>query len=190
MTLPPLFIRPLSPETLPDFLAYMDGEAFADNPQWHFCYCQYMYVDHAKVKWGSLTAGENRDSACERIRSGQMQGYLAYRQDKPVGWCGAAPRLLLPAFADQPDPDAARLGQITCFVVAQAHRRTGVAKSLLEAACEGFRQQGLTIAEASPREDAKSDAQHYHGPLAMYLAAGFVIHRAPQNGVSIVRRAL
>ena len=49
MTLPPVVVRPLSSETLPDFLAYMDGEAFADNPQWQFCYCQYIYVDHAKV---------------------------------------------------------------------------------------------------------------------------------------------
>lgn len=185
-----LDIRPLTPDRQSDFLAFFDGEAFADNPKWGSCYCQFLHVDHDRVVWAQRTGEENREAACSRIACGRMQGYLAYRDGKPVGWCNAAPRALMEALADEPDPDADRVGQIGCFVVAPAHRRTGVASALLAAACEGLAAQGLTIAEAMPVADATSDAQNHFGPLGMYLAAGFTVHRTDEAGRVIVRKAL
>jgi hypothetical protein len=137
MTASSVEIHKLSPELLPDFLSFFDGEVFADNPKWSFCFCQFLYVDHAKVNWTSRTVQENRAEACDRICTIRMQGYLAYRDGKPIGWCNAAPRMMMDAFADEPDPDASRIGQITCFVVAKPHRRSGVATSLLQAAWPG-----------------------------------------------------
>lgn len=186
----PLEIVRLSPALLGDFLAYFEGPAFADNPKWRSCYCQFLYVDHAKVSWSRRTAEENRAQACERICSNRMQGYLAYRNGQPVGWCNAAPRQMMDAFADEVDPDAARIGQITCFVVAKPHRRSGVAKALLMAACAGLKAQGLAIAEASPLQDVESDAKNHYGPLHMYLEAGFHVHRTADDGMVYVRRAL
>lgn len=87
-----LQIHPLTPERLPDFLHYFDGAAFADNPKWRSCYCQFLYVDHSKVTWMARSGEENRAAACDRICSGRMQGYLAYRDGHVVGWCNAAPR--------------------------------------------------------------------------------------------------
>lgn len=190
MTEPLIEIHTLSPELLQDFLSFFDREAFADNPRWAFCYCQCMYVDHSKVDWKSRTAEENRAAACERIRSGRMQGLLAYRDGAPVGWCNAAPREMLDAFADEPDPASAQLGQITCFVVAKAHRRSGVASALLHAACQHLKAQGLRIAEATPLKAPSSDAQAHEGPLSMYLAAGFEVHRTDEDGTIYVRRNL
>lgn len=190
MTPTPLTIRRLGPELQGDFLQYFEGPAFADNPRWRSCYCQFLHVDHNKVQWKTRTADENRAAACTRIACSRMQGLLAYRDGEVVGWCNAAPRALLEAFADEPDPDAAELGQITCFVVALPHRRTGVARALLDAACEMLRDQGLRIAEASPLRDARSEAEHHHGPLSLYLSAGFVVHREDDDGRVLVRRAL
>lgn len=34
-------IRPLTPERRADFLAFFEGEAFADNPAWASCYCYF-----------------------------------------------------------------------------------------------------------------------------------------------------
>jgi GNAT superfamily N-acetyltransferase len=183
-------IKPLTPELLPDFLAYFEGAAFADNPRWRSCYCQFLYVDHNQVKWAERTGDENRAAACERICSHRMQGYLAYRDGKVVGWCNAAPRTMLDAFADEPDPDTQRLGQVTCFVVAPAHRRTGVAKALLQAACAGLKSQGLAIVEASPKPETTGDAENHYGPLSLYLAAGFSIHRKGEHGCVYVRKQL
>ena len=185
-----LAIRALSPELLPDFLGFFEGAAFADHPRWKSCYCQFLYVDHSQVKWMARTADENRQAACERICGARMQGYLAYRAGEVVGWCHAAPRRMLDAFADEPDPDADRMGQITCFVVARAHRRTGVAKALLDAACAGLKAQGLSIAEASPKADATGDAENHYGPLSLFTAAGFVFHRQGEHGSLYVRKLL
>lgn len=183
-------IRRLTPDLREDFLRFFEGAAFADSPKWRSCYCQFLYVDHAKVTWSARTDKENRASACERIACNRMQGLLAYRDGAVVGWCNAAPRHLLDSFADEPDPDADRLGQITCFVVAREHRRSGVARALLDAACEMLREQGLTLAEASPSRRASTDAQHHFGPLSLYLAAGFTVVREREDSLSIVRRVL
>jgi GNAT superfamily N-acetyltransferase len=190
MTHPPIDVRVISPHLLRDFLAFFDHEAFADNPKWASCYCQCMHVDHSKVNWKNRTAHENRAAACERIGNGRMQGLLAYRNGTPVGWCNAAPRRMLDAFADEPDPDAAQLGQIVCFVVAKAHRRSGVATALLQAACAHLKAQGLSIAEAAPLKEPSNDAEAHEGPLSMYLAAGFEVHRTDEDGTVYVRRKL
>ena len=190
MTAEAIEIRPLAPELLQDFLGYFEGVAFVDNPKWKSCYCQFLYVDHSKVQWMARTAQENRGAACHRICSSSMQGYLAYRAGQVVGWCNAAPRILMDAFADEPDPDSDRLGQITCFVVAPGHRRTGVAKALLDAACAGLKAQGLTIAEAAPKPDVTSDAENHFGPLSLFANAGFEFHRQGEHGSVHVRRRL
>ena len=190
MSLAPLTIRHLAPELCQDFLKFFDGAAFADNPKWQSCYCQFLYVDHSTVTWSARTAHENRAAACERISCGRMQGLLAYRGDQVVGWCNAAPRALMDSFADEPDPDAERLGQITCFVVARDHRHTGVARALLEAACKMLREQGLTMAEANPSRTAAKDAENHYGPLSLYLSAGFTVVRERQDGILVMRRSL
>lgn len=186
----PLTIRRLTADLRDDFLRFFEGAAFADNPKWRSCYCQFLYVDHANTAWSARTADENRAAACERIACGRMQGLLAYRGDQVVGWCNAAPRVLMGSFADEPDPDADRLGQITCFVVARDHRRTGVARQLLEAACEMLRQQGLAVAEANPSRKAGTDAENHYGPLSLYLSAGFTPVREREDGIVIMRRPL
>ena len=70
MSAAPLTIRQLSPDLQADFLRYFEGAAFADNPKWNSCYCQFLYVDHSKVTWSARSAEENRSSACERIKCG------------------------------------------------------------------------------------------------------------------------
>ena len=119
-----------------------------------------------------------------------MQGLLAYRNGQVVGWCNAAPRLLLDSFADEPVPDAEHVGQITCFVVAREHRRTGVARALLEEACAMLREQGLRVAEANPSRDATSDAENHFGPLSLYLSSGFSVVKEQEDGLVVVRRPL
>lgn len=91
------------------------------------------------------------------------------------------------AFADERGPDDAQTGQLGCFVVAKAYRRSGIASALLQAALQGFRQQGLRFAKAIPYENAQTDGQHHFGPLGMYLAAGFERqHTDPQGRVHML----
>jgi ribosomal protein S18 acetylase RimI-like enzyme len=190
MNIAPVEIHSLTPGRLADFLAFFEGPAFADNPKWRSCYCQFLYVDHSKIQWMSRTGEENKAAACGRIASDRMRGLLAYRQGRVVGWCNAAPRTMLDAFADEPDPDAARIGQITCFVVAKEHRRSGVATELLSAACAALQSQGMSIAEAAPKPEIDGDAENHFGPMSMFLAAGFQIHKNGEHGSVHVRKSL
>jgi GNAT superfamily N-acetyltransferase len=119
-----------------------------------------------------------------------MQGWLAYADGVPVGWCNAAPRPLLRALDDEPIPDAEQVGAIVCFLVEPSHRGRGIARQLLEAACEGLREQGLRFAEGNPAAEAASAAENHCGPLSLYLSAGFSVHREDEDGSVYVRRAL
>lgn len=185
-----LHIEPLTAERQDDFLRYFEGAAFADNPRWRSCYCQFMQVDHRVVNWQARTAEENRAAACAGIACGRMQGLLAYRGAEVVGWCQAAPRLQMDGYADEPLPHGAAVGQITCFVVARVHRRTGVARALLDAACHQLRQQGMRVVLAHPSRVASSDAQHHYGPLTLYLSAGFSVVQEREDGLVVVQKDL
>ena len=56
-------------------------------------------------------------------------------------------------------------------------------------ACAGLLEQGVAIAEAYAKPDATSTTENHHGPLSMYLGAGFAVHRKDGDGV-YVRKAL
>ena len=187
MSVAPVEIHPLSPSRLADFMAFFDGEAFSDNPKWSSCYCQCFYEDHSKVHWASRTAAENRACASQRIVQGQMQGLLACHV---VGWCNAAPRELPHVLDAEPIPHPERVGTILCFVVAARLRGQGVATALLNAACQQLRTLGLQFVEANPRPNAKGAAENHFGSLGMYLATGFTVGRADDDGSVWVGKAL
>lgn len=190
MTQSTVTIKALSPDLKQDFLRFFEGSAFSDNPKWSSCYCQCFYEDHSVVKWSERTAPQNRSMACDRIERQSMQGYLAYDGSTPVGWCNAAPRKLLRALDDEPTPDSEHVGTIICFLVEPSYRGQGVARQLLQAACEGLRNQGSRIAEANPRTESTTAAENHFGPLSLYLSAGFTVHREDEDGSVYVRLAL
>lgn len=86
------------------------------------------------------------------------------------------------------DP-ARRVGAIVCFNVASPYHGQGLARQLLDAACEGLRADGFAVVESYPAKRALSDVCDYHGRLDMYLKAGFTVHRESEH-FAIVRKAL
>jgi GNAT superfamily N-acetyltransferase len=171
-----LEIAPLAPGLQSALLGFFEGPAFADNPKWAGCYCAFNYLDHKVVRWAERSGVENRATMCGLIDTGHAEGWLALRDGQVVGWLNAAPRARYPGYAKGNATDE-HVGVASCFVIAPAARRQGVARALLEAAIAGFAQRGFVALEAWPNRIAESAAAHYHGPLAMYLAAGFEIVR-------------
>jgi ribosomal protein S18 acetylase RimI-like enzyme len=183
-------IRELTPDLLPDYLRFFDGEAFSDNPDWAGCYCYFHHAPHNLRNWEERTAAENRAAVSALIRSGRMSGYLAYRNGRPVGWCNAPRRSQVTTLAEEGDSQADDIGAIVCFIVAKPYRRRGVARALLDAACDGFQRRGLKAVEAYPNRNAREEAGNYHGTLSMFLRAGFIILSERANGTVVVRKIL
>ena len=179
-------IRSLTPDSAPDFLRFFDGDAFVDNPAWSSCYCYAHKFTGTQDEWDARGAAENRADQEACIRAGTTRGLLAYADGRPMAWCHAAPRNLLPGFdaGDETNSgDLARTGAIVCFVVSPAYRGQGVASRLLGAACAMLREQGCDTVQAFPVREGvpTTNARAYHGPLSMYLNAGFAILGEREN---------
>ena len=182
-------IHPLTPERLGDYLEFFEHSGFVDNPEWSGCFCFFPYHDPESGPWQDRSAAVNRRDVSELVSKRKAQGYLAYVEGKVVGWCNAAPRRLFPGLSRLPGPTE-QIGSIPCFLVAPSHRNQGVARSLLDAACEGLRSQGLRLAEAKPVRDAKGAAANSPGPLSIYLDAGFEILHEDEQGNVFVQKQL
>ena len=162
-------IRALSPASQNDFLEFMAAKASETNPQWAGCYCQFYLDTEADLAGEKPTSERNRKAACDRIKNGSMQGYLAYDGERVIGWV-AANKANNFASLPQVSEDTAR---ILCFVVAPEMQGQGVATSLLNHALSDLAQRGFKSVEAAPGLDEDFDASGYRGKLSTFLKAGF-----------------
>jgi GNAT superfamily N-acetyltransferase len=172
----PIVMRALTPALLDDYLRFFDEEPFSDRPDWLSCYCVFYCIAHTYADVARRTARESRATAIELMGEGRLGGHLAYAGDRPVGWCNAGPRSARPGLVTsvpQLPADDNGVGAIVCMSISASYRGHGITRRLLDAACDGFKQQGLTIAEAYPGKDAGLGTTGYHGSLAMYRNAGF-----------------
>ena len=193
-------VKALTPALAGDFLRFFDherGRAFADNPEWAKCYCHFYEVPVA-IDWPSLSAEQNRVAMRSRIDVGEMEGFLAYDGDEPVGWLNAQPRHRLRhcfermKIAAPPLPCHDYLAAaIVCFVIAPAWRRRGVARALLDGALAALAARGIELVDAFPFKagDSEDATDHYHGTLSMFVAAGFA-PLSETDDVTVVRKLL
>jgi GNAT superfamily N-acetyltransferase len=184
----------LTADRVDDVLAFFDRHAFADNAAWASCYCMAHHVPggEATPEWAERTWQRNRADLSARIGAGTTTGTLAYAGGRVVGWCNASPRSQFPDYAadaaDGADDD--RVGLVACFVIAAGYRGRGVASRLLAGAVGQFRRRRFTAVEARPAPQATTEAGNYHGPLSMYLAAGFAPAGPAAAPDSVVRLPL
>lgn len=172
-------IRPLSPDLCGDWLRYFEETAFQGHEDWSFCYCLEGHLDYeTQMKW--TNPDERREKAVEMIRTGQMQGYLAYKGDEVVGWCNANDRenyryvtemFREVGYQGKEAPDE-KVKAIFCFLIAPEYRKMGVAGQLLERVCQDAARDGYTFVEVYPFGDESFEFQ-YHGTLGMYRRNGF-----------------
>ena len=162
-------VRRLTPDELEGFLSFMGGPAFATNPQWAGCYCQF-YLDSPDSQTPSEDKEQiNRQKACDRISDGTMHGYLAFDGEKVIGWLAANKGnnfKMLP-------PTSETTARMLCFVVDKNHQRQGVASALLNFAVEDLGRQGFEIVEAAPLASDQFESWGYRGKLSTFIKAGF-----------------
>jgi len=175
-----LKIQPLTPDLIGNFLNYFDNIGFTDNPEWAVCYCYFHHCPGGLKVFSKQTKEENRTASIQLINSGKLKGFIAYDNDKPVGWCKAD---LKENFLSLPDDDEiltserGKIASIACFLIAPDYRKQGIARKLLEFACSYFKNQNYEYVEGYPRIGDHSDAHHYHGPLSLYTSVGFTVFK-------------
>ena len=166
-------VRRLSPNELGPFLDFMDDRAFAGQPQWGGCHCQFYLNTPEQNEEPAAKQGLNRERACDRINAGTMQGYLAFETvdgvERAIGWM-AANRANNFVALPPTDDDVAR---IICFVVDQDFQGRGVATALLEFGLEDLSLRGFNRVDAAPLASGEFVAHGYRGPLSMFLKHGF-----------------
>jgi ribosomal protein S18 acetylase RimI-like enzyme len=187
-----IIIKPLSQDLIGDFFYFFENVAFTDNPDWSDCFCYFYHFDGSDDEWIKRTREENRQTVEVMIQTGKMKGYLAYSGEKPVGWCNVNDKQSFARLATIKEvwgEKKERICSIVCFVISLKNRRMGIASRMLEQICKDYSESPYDCLEAYPRRGNLTNAEQYHGPVAMYLRAGFTIYRE-LNGYYIVRKKL
>ena len=171
-----LVIRALDAGTWPAYATLVD----ANKGVWGGCWC---LVFHADTKGGSY---EERKALKERmVREGRSHAALVFDGDDCIGWAQYGRAAELPeircrrkyeAGQDAPPPD----WRITCFFIAKAYRRSGVASVALDGALDLVAAAGGGRVEAYPEalEGQKTSAGFlWGGTLGVFERAGFTAER-------------
>lgn len=170
-----LTVHPVAENRVDDWLRFFDHHAFAGNPDWASCYCLEPHVP-ATPELPERAWRDSRAAVADRLRAGTTFGYLAYVDGHPAGWVNASFRSEYGLFrsVDPDGPEPRSVIGISCFIIAPPFRRHGIASALLDRVIADAPDRGALWIEAYPRtEPQTSDADHFRGPMAVYLARGF-----------------
>lgn len=166
---------PLSKELAQIFVDYLGSLDFEHAPHWASCFCRFYYTGCSTEEWMNRTAEINRTEALKEIEAGTMKGWLAFDGEKCIGWCNANDVRQLPRLWEDAKEYCGdkRAGCTPCFVIHPEYRGRGVARQLLKAVVESFRQQGFEGMLALPFEDSEVPERRYRGTLGMYQELGY-----------------
>ena len=180
-----LQLKRLEVETLDDFLGYFDHRAFLRDENWAGCYCQAYLNPPESNEEDVFGPGKARQAACDRVKTGLMDGYLAYSDGKVVGWCAAGNSKL---YERIPEADET-LARIICFNVDPDLRQQGIANKMLHLVINDLIHRGFAAIEAAPSTEEIS-GRSFQGTVGMFASRGFEIVLEIPNGQVLMRRHL
>ncbi len=194
-------IKKLTLELIKDYLYYFEHIGFTDHEEWAGCYCVYYHWsdvlqaerEEYESKGGSCF---KRELAVKMIEQSSLQGYLAYIDDKVVGWCNTNDRSAYETFNQKNAPElwedymeTEKVRSIVCYSIAPNMRRKGIATKLLEKVIEDAALEGYTYVEAYPTIYVENHQHNYHGAFSIYEKEGFVSQRKLEE-IVVVRKYL
>ena len=194
-------IRKLTPDLTDDYLRFFDI-----TPHWGSddtkCYCITWCSDNIYLNGGKhwfSSPDERRIHGIKRVQDGDIKGYLAYYDEKVVGWCNANDKSdcrecinYLRTDGNIPLEECRieeKIKFIFCFAIDPKMQRMGIASQLLEYLCEDAVTEGFDFVEAFPNKIITDASRDHRGPLIMYEKMGFKKH-AERDNVVVVRKAL
>lgn len=190
-------IRKLTPDLAEDYVRFFDTTSHDVNIDDRKCYCvtwrnddSYAGNDH----WYP-TREERRSHAFDFVRTGNIQGYLAYHNGKIVGWCNAnadchvGVDYLRSVWPIMKNDTNVKVKSIFCFMIAPEVQRMGVATKLLERVCQDAAADGFDYVEAYTIMDSGDAAHNHRGPVGMYEKCGFT-KNAVRGDKVVMRKSL
>lgn len=178
-------IKKLSPELLDDYLRFFDTTPHYTNKVEDRCYCVcWCNVDYEGQDFS--TAEKRRNAAITYVQENNIQGYLAYYDNKVVGWCNANTKsdcmecqcgkmYLSSTNKEEPSPNT-KVKSVFCFTIAPEMRGKGIATLLLKRVCEDATQDGFDFVEAYPNKEFMNTEYDYMGPIKIYEKLGFTAY--------------
>ena len=164
-------VKPLDRTTRDDFFSLHCSE---NGGGW--CYCVAWYLASFDG-WDTRIAEDNRILREGVLRTKEGDGYLAYSDRQPVGWCQVEKVSALPGLWNRvrsyvPEDAFA----VSCFFVASGWRRKGVGQALLAFVVDALRARHIELLTAFPRGDPACDKEDecWIGPYRLCEKQGFV----------------
>jgi GNAT superfamily N-acetyltransferase len=130
------------------------------------------------------------------VSNGTLQGYLAYADGVPVGWCNANNKSAFLRFDFNENlteficsNGEGKIKAVTCFTIAPGYRSQGLATALLQRVISDAKAERYDAVEGYPRFHENREPFDYNGPVRLYEKAGF-IEVARHDGRVVMRKEL
>jgi ribosomal protein S18 acetylase RimI-like enzyme len=194
-------ILKLTPDLAEDYVTFFDTTPHNEKHKMK-CYCVYWCNEESEDQNFSSKKAR-REYAIQCIKGNKIQGYLAYREDKVVGWCNAntksdclkcmgwrgmnGPRKgFLPTEEATPE---IKVKSVFCFTIAPEMRRQGIASRLLARVCQDAAEAGFDFVEAYPDKEVTAKSEDFVGYAKMYEKMGFTVYHET-NRKLVMRKPL
>jgi len=196
-------IRKLTPDLAEDYVRFFDTTPHSEIPDHNDCkcYCVWWCNDDHDVNHIDylLSQALRRNYAIQQIKNNNIQGYLAYCDDKVVGWCNANTkadclkcycwRRFMGAVPTEELASGIQVKSVFCFLIAPDWRRKGITKLLLEHVCQDAAQDGFTVVEAYPKKVFINEAKDFMGPAKLFSKNGFTVQSETEDKL-VMRKPL
>lgn len=145
-------IRKLTSDLAEDYVRFFDTTPHDQFVDAHKCYCVCWSNDDCEGKDFS-TAEKRRNLAFQYVKNSNIQGYLAYHDNKVVGWCNANTKTDClkcvgwrrnMGYVPVDDSDK-KVKSIFCFTIAPEMKRKEIATLLLERVCHDAVKDGFDL---------------------------------------------
>jgi len=185
-------VRPVTAERFGDLDELFGSDEVADR-----CWCMWFI---RSVKEFHDAGRDGNRAAFVRLTEDDPQplGLLAYKDDRPVGWCAVGPKsryeraVKTPTLRGWKSDDEDATWFVPCLFIHPEHREQGVSSALVETAVELAAERGAKAVEAFPlaggrRRSGGSDFMTGVEPL--FAKRGFEpVHRPSANRVVMQRK--
>ncbi|MCH5261874.1 MAG: GNAT family N-acetyltransferase [Lachnospiraceae bacterium] len=168
------------------YVDFFENRAFSDGNINKGCYCVWHHWTEKHEYERSLLPAEERPSvkrnyAIDLIEQDRLHGFVAWHENKIIGFCNADLKNNYFRMSKEKNPDSwtgidnnNKVMAIVCFTIDPNYRGKGIAKKLLSYACDFASHNGYDYIESYP-SDGEFNPNLCCGNRSMYESQGFTI---------------